>query len=63
MKSWKKKSFKGVKNRELWEKMDDLIQNRVGIIQFEKVKGHSNDPGNDIADKLATSGSRKRKTI
>jgi ribonuclease HI len=42
-----------VKNRDLWEPLIDLVTSRQDV-QFEWVKGHSKDPGNDVADRLAT---------
>lgn len=44
---WKRK-----KNIDLWEKYEKVLGNRP--IQWTKVKGHSCDMYNDIADKLAT---------
>ena len=42
----------------LYDKMKDT-RTRLGrgTIKFEHVKGHSNDPNNDLADYLARKGS------
>jgi len=56
MEGWKKRNWrnaakKPVKNRDLWERLDDLIsQHRI---DWHWVKGHSGDPGNERADQLA----------
>lgn len=41
-----------VENRELWIELLDLID-KFAFIQFTKVKGHSDDEGNNRADYLA----------
>ena len=48
---WKTASRKPVRNRDLWELLDDL-QGRHRI-RWYWVKGHSGDPGNERADRLA----------
>lgn len=50
--NWKNSSREPVKNRELWEKLDKLMQ--VHEIEFIKVKGHSDNEKNNRCDKLAT---------
>ena len=42
------------KNRELWQKLDAL--NAGHSVQWRWVKGHSGDPGNERADRLANKG-------
>ena len=49
---WKKADGSPVKNLELVQAFDDLI-NKGYHFCLEKVKGHSNCEGNNIADKLA----------
>ena len=52
--NWRTAAKKDVKNKELWQKLDQLIsQHRV---QWHWVKGHSGDPGNELADLLANKG-------
>jgi ribonuclease HI len=47
--SWKNSTNKTVENLDLWLQLDSL---NVGI-SWKKVKGHSGDINNDIADALA----------
>jgi len=56
---WKKKGWKNSKkepvaNRELWEVLDVL--NQKHDVDWQWVKGHSGDEGNDKADELARQG-------
>ena len=52
--NWRTAAKKDVKNKELWQKLDQLIsQHRV---QWHWVKGHSGDVGNETADLLANKG-------
>lgn len=48
---WRTSARKPVKNRDLWEQLDELIHPHD--IEWVWVKGHSGDPGNDRADELA----------
>ena len=50
-KGWKNSSKEDVKNRELWEEMDRLIQNHN--VTFIKVKVHSDNEYNNRCDELA----------
>jgi len=50
-KGWKTANKKPVKNVELWKQLDDL--NQEISVNWHWVKGHSDDPGNDMADLLA----------
>ena len=57
--SWKKNNWrnaakKDVKNKELWQKLDQLISQHQ--VQWYWVKGHSGDAGNEAADLLANKG-------
>ena len=49
--NWKTTDKKKVKNIDLWKKLKDLIKSKQ--IEWCWVKGHSGDPMNDLADKLA----------
>lgn len=49
---WKNASKKPVKNRDLWEALDALIEGRE--IEWRWVKGHAGHPGNERADALAS---------
>lgn len=51
---WKTASKKPVKNSSLWAELDKL--NSFHDVNWNWVKGHSGDEGNDMADKLANQG-------
>lgn len=56
MEGWKKRGWKTaarkpVKNKDLWERLDEATKKHT--IQWEWVKGHSGHPGNERADDLA----------
>ena len=53
---WRERNFKNVKNLDLWQQIVPLYDKLNGKISLHKVKGHSGDPGNDAADKLANKG-------
>ncbi len=48
---WKTAAGKPVKNRDIIEPLATLVAERE--VTFEWVKGHSGDPGNEAADRLA----------
>ena len=50
-KGWKTASKKPVKNQDLWQELDQLIQ--LHDISFHWVKGHAGHPENERADALA----------
>ncbi len=52
--NWRTAAKKDVKNKELWQKLDQLISQHQ--VQWHWVKGHSGDAGNDAADLLANKG-------
>ena len=51
---WKSSNNKPIKNVDLWLRLDEQLS-KHSICIF-KVKGHSGDPGNDLADALANKG-------
>lgn len=51
---WKKKNWKDVKNPDLWKALDEVCQNRD--IEWNWVKGHAGNEGNEKADQLANRG-------
>ncbi len=59
MENWKQKNWmtadhKAVKNRDLWETLDGLLDQHD--ITWHWVKGHAGNPGNEYADLLANRG-------
>lgn len=50
-KGWKTANKKPVKNKSLWEKLDNLTNNHD--ITWKWVRGHTGNPGNEKADELA----------
>ena len=64
LKNWKKNGWVNAKkepvaNKDLWIKMDELLREKRDI-KFKWVKGHSTEPGNIEADKLAVAGINKK---
>jgi ribonuclease HI len=53
-KGWKTASKKPVKNVDLWQEMDALVQQHD--VSFHWVKGHAGHPENERADELARQG-------
>ena len=49
--NWKTADKKNVKNVDLWKRLKELTKSNK--IDWFWIKGHSNDPMNDLADKLA----------
>ena len=43
--------FQNVKNVDLWKKLKELV--KPNEIEWQWVKGHSQDPMNELADRLA----------
>ncbi|KYQ81030.1 DNA polymerase III subunit epsilon [Acinetobacter lactucae] len=54
---WKKKNWKDVKNPDLWQKLDAVCAGRN--IEWNWIKGHAGQPGNEMADQLANLGADK----
>ena len=50
--NWKNANKKPVKNKDLWIKLNDLCKKYK--VDWEWIKGHSNNEYNDLADDLAT---------
>ena len=49
--NWKTADKKNVKNVDLWKKLKELVKSNR--IEWCWIKGHSEDPMNDLADRLA----------
>lgn len=48
---WKKKNWKGVKNPDLWQRLD--MATKPHKIDWQWIKGHAGHPENERCDKLA----------
>lgn len=55
---WVNTAKKPVANRDLWEPLIDLVEER-GDVTFRWVKGHSGHPMNDLVDQLAVDASHQ----
>jgi ribonuclease HI len=53
-KGWRNASKKPVMNADLWQQLDELVQQFE--INWHWVKGHSGHPENELADQLANLG-------
>ncbi|NLD13586.1 MAG: ribonuclease HI [Gammaproteobacteria bacterium] len=56
---WKKRGWKTagnqpVKNQDLWQRLDELVQQHD--VKWQWVAGHTGHPGNERADQLANQG-------
>lgn len=51
---WKTSAKKPVKNKDLWQALDEATQRHE--IDWRWVKGHDGNPGNEKADELANQG-------
>lgn len=55
-KGWRTATKQPVKNVELWQQLDKLVQEGGHTIDWRWVRGHNGDPGNERADQLANRG-------
>lgn len=55
-KGWKTAAKQPVKNVDLWQQLDQLVSAHGHAIEWQWVKGHAGDPGNERADALANLG-------
>ena len=51
---WKTVEGKDVLNRDLWERLWTLVQDRSDNIEWHYVRGHTGVPGNERVDEIAT---------
>jgi ribonuclease HI len=51
---WKTAAKKPVKNKDLWQALDEAVSRHD--INWQWVKGHDGNPGNEAADELANRG-------
>ena len=57
---WLNKAKKPVANRDLWEPLIDAYRADPQRVRFTWVKGHSDDPMNDLVDRLAVEAAQKQ---
>ena len=53
---WRTAAKQPVKNVDLWQRLDALVDGAGHQIDWHWIKGHSGDPGNERADMLANLG-------
>ena len=53
---WKTASKEPVKNVDLWQALDALVQGGPHRVEWHWVRGHAGHPGNERADQLANLG-------
>ena len=60
--NWKNSAGKPVENRDIIENLLERIETRASLkshTEFEWIKGHDHDPGNEAADRLAVDGAKR----
>ncbi len=55
-KGWRTASRQPVKNVDLWQRLDELVQGSGHRIRWHWVRGHAGHEGNERADELANRG-------
>ena len=60
---WRTAARQPVKNEDLWQRLDALVAGAGHAIDWRWVKGHSGDPGNERADRLANQGVEKARAM
>jgi ribonuclease HI len=58
MPGWKRRAWKKVKNRDLWERLDRARDRHQ--VDWEWVRAHNGDTMNERADKLAVAESKRQ---
>lgn len=61
VKGWRRADKKPVANQDLWEELDAL--QAACVVEWKWVKGHSNTPLNDEADRIASEEAKKAQCI
>ena len=56
-KNWKNSQKKDVLNKDLWQRLDELVS--YHDVHFVKVKGHSDNEYNNLCDKMARESASK----
>jgi len=54
--NWRTMAKAPVKNVDLWQRLDALVNGGGHQIEWRWVRGHNGDPGNERADELANRG-------
>jgi ribonuclease HI len=58
---WQRKNWAvQLENKDLFQYLIYICSRRTGPVQWTHVKGHSGEPGNEIADRLAVKGAAMR---
>ncbi|HUB72164.1 MAG TPA: ribonuclease H [Acidimicrobiales bacterium] len=57
-KGWRTKGGEDRLNRDLWQPLVQLVRERKGQVTFKWVRGHADDPQNDLVDRLANEAAR-----
>jgi len=55
---WVNSKRKPVANRDLWQPLVELVRSRAQEVRWRWVKGHADDPTNDLVDRLAVEAAR-----
>jgi len=58
---WLKKQFKGKKNQDLWLRFLSIYKNHK--VKFIWIKGHNENPENEVCDRLAVSASDEKNIL
>ncbi len=58
---WRKRGWKKVKNRDLWERLDEA--RGPHDIEWRWVKGHSGDENNERVDRLAVTQAEEQQSL
>src|SRR5882724_6870327 len=59
LRKWEDEGWMKVQNADIFQKIAYELDTRGGETYFQWVKGHSNNPGNDGADKKSSEGAHK----
>jgi ribonuclease HI len=55
-KGWRTAAGQPVKNVDLWQQLEKLVEEGGHALDWRWVRGHNGDPGNERADQLANQG-------